>query len=128
VGVAKISGQNVRVVIAPRSHTIPTSGKVVLDVRCINETNHSLTIPSLDEYEVLSSVQSRTRQNEGEATSQGLILDHPAPDRQIEPHQVIRKQISVKLDAKPGDVVELSCEFPGQKAKLKSNAIVLRRK
>jgi hypothetical protein len=102
--VAKISAQNVRVVIAPRSHAIPTSGKVVL------------------------AVQSRTRQNEGEATSQGLILDHPAPGRQIEPHQVIRKQISVKVDAKPGDVVELSCEFPGQKAKLKCNAVVLRRK
>src|SRR5207302_9742802 len=88
-GVAKISAQDVRVVITPRSHTIPASGKVVLEVRCINETNHSMTIPSRDEYEVLSSVQSRTRQNEGEATSQGLILDHPAPDLRIEPHQVI---------------------------------------
>ena len=41
---------------------------------------------------------------------------------------VITLTSGVKLDAKSGDVVELSCEFPGQKTKLKSNTVVLRRK
>jgi hypothetical protein len=118
----------VLVVVTTTSSAIPSSGKVVLDVRCTNKTNHSVRIPSLDEYDVMSWIRSRTGQAGGEATTQGRILDHPLPDRRIEPHQVIRKQISVKLDAKPGDVVEVSCEFPGQKSKLKSNTVVLRRK
>lgn len=97
----------------------------MLDVRCINETNHSVRIPSLEEYEVMSWAPNR--KDGGEATNRGVILDHPVPDRRIAAHEVIRKRIAVILDAKAGDVVELYCEFKGEKSTLKSNTIVLKR-
>ena len=125
MGVGDILAEDVRVVITPRSHTIPPSGNVVLDVRCANETKRPITIPSRDEYEIMSSIRSQSSDGV-EATSQGSFLDHP--DQLIKPNEMIRKQIPVKLDAKSGDVVELYCEFPGRKIKLKSNTIVLKRK
>jgi hypothetical protein len=116
------SAGSVKVFIAPSSSTIPGSGKVSFDIYWLNNADRPAAIPALDQYHFKFSIVGP---GSGTAGIEARIVDHPSPDRQISAHAIVRDHTTVEIDAKPGELVEVTAEFRGRKSRFKSNTVVL---
>jgi hypothetical protein len=121
---ARAADERVKLLIAPRSLEVPSSGKVVFDIYWHNWSDRPAKIPSLDTYLVLCSVIVPGHQG-GEARGTGSTVDHPASDRVIAPHAVIHDTITAEVELKPKEIGQVSLNVTGEHhKKFESNTVV----
>jgi hypothetical protein len=120
--------ERVKLLIAPRSLEVPSSGKVVLDVYWHNWSDRPARIPSLDTYLVLCSIIVKGHEG-GEARGTGLTVDHPASDRPIAPHAVIHDVITAQVELRRKEIGQVSLSVTGEHhKKFESNTVVFTRR
>jgi hypothetical protein len=118
----------IKLLIAPRSTQLPPSRRVVFDIYWHNWTDKPQAIPSLDTYWVSCWAIVPGRDG-GELRSSGSVLDHPAPDRRIAPHQVIHDIITAEVELKRGEIGQFSLRVTGDHQKhFESNTVVFTRR
>ena len=116
-------GGSVKVYIAPRTTSIPASGKVLFDIYWINESERPAMIPAFERYSFTFSPLTRS----ATVGLEGRTIDHPSPDRSIAGWAIVHDQTTIEIDAKANELVAISAEFHGDKSRFKSNTVVLRR-
>jgi hypothetical protein len=125
---ARAADKRVKLLIAPRSLQVSSSGKVVFDIYWHNWSNRPTRIPSLDTYLVICSIIIPGREG-GEARGTGSTVDHPASDRVIAPHAVIHDTITAEVELKPNEIGQVSLSVTGEHhKKFESNTVVFTRR
>jgi hypothetical protein len=115
----------VKVLIAPRSSLIASSGKIIVDVYWINQGDCEAVIPPANSYSISYSTISRTGRRVGSFSVEATASSHQRQDRTIAPRTVRRDEITIRIEATPDDLIELTGEFSAKKATFKSNVVVL---
>jgi hypothetical protein len=121
--VVAAKAESVKVYIAPRTNSIPVSGKVSFDIYWYNASDRPAAIPALERYSFVISVLAPF----AAVGLEGRTVDHPSANRSIAPYATIHDQTAITIDAKPNQLVAVTGEFRGDKSRFKSNTVVLRK-
>lgn len=122
----ELSARDVHVFIAPRTSSIPASGKVHFDIYWLNKGRRPAAIPAARRHSFTYSPLGPTAAT---ATAVGISIltaSHPSADRRIAAGAVIHDSAAIDVDARGVDLVKITAEFRGDRSTFKSNPVVLR--
>jgi hypothetical protein len=119
-----VLARDVRVLIAPRTIAIPSSGQVIFDIYWVNDGEKAVTIPALERYTFFFSPVGPS---DAEVGFQLRTVDHSGPDRKIAPRSIIHENATAEIGARGANLVEVTAEFRGNRSRYKSNKVILRR-
>lgn len=120
-----LAGENARLIAVAPVTDVKPHDSVKLDVYLYNPNSRSVTAPTLEFISArLSMSDASGKRTAGEAEVQGQTSTHPPPPQSLGPNRVQRRTTDVQINAKEGDLIEISLEI-GDKKKLRSNPLLL---
>ena len=118
----QVFARDVRVLIAPRSVSVPRSGKLVFDVYWINRGSRPASIPGAGLY---SFVYTPLDVEAGWGGTNARIFSHSPPNRQIAPGAIVRDTATADLETRGAKLLEVTGHFRGRRVEFESNSVLV---